>query len=333
MKKQDLITAITDRMTTENKSPATIESYVSVATQFFNFLSRHPETIDMDFTKRMEVYLTHRVKVDKISYSTQKVDYWALQYIGKNILKVDIGKVDSLRAKRHDYIPHILNQAQIELLFEHLPTEYKLIARLIYGTGLRIKVDCLRLRIKDIDFDNKKILVHDSKGGKDRLVPISNSLIIPLKEQIKAALKVWEYDREHKFNGVYMPGTLARKYKNASTSKDWFWLFPNQNLSQDKEGVTRRHHVYDWAVQNAFLVTRRKVGLPEYTTPHTLRHCFATHFMQALLDQRIPREMAEAKLIEYMGHVDPKTLKWYVHLAAPENPFIESPLDKLEKQK
>jgi integrase len=128
-----------------------------------------------------------------------------------------------------------------------------------------------------------------------------------------------------------MPNTLAKKYKNASTSKDWFWLFPNQNLAKDDEGIMRRHHVYGWAVQDAFKVTRRKCGLPEYTTPHTLRHCFATHFLQSLLDQRIPREMAETKLIEYMGHVDPKTLKWYLHLAAPENMLIQSPLDSISK--
>jgi len=329
MKRNELITAIENKMILEHKKKSTIESYISVANNFFSFLCKHPETNVMDFTQRMELYLTYRVKHDNISESTQKVDYWALQYIGKNILKVDIGKVNSLRPKRRDYIPHILSKSQIETLFKHLPEEYQLISKLMYGTGLRIESECLRLRIKDIDLENMKISLHDGKGGKDRIVPIPHSLIGDLKNQIDNSLLVWKDDRLHKFNGVYMPNTLARKYKSASISKDWFWLFPNPNLSEDEEGITRRHHVYAWAVQEAFVITRRKFGLPEYTTPHTLRHCFATHFIQALLDQRIPREMAEAKLIEYMGHVDSKTLKWYLHLAAPDNPLIQSPLDMI----
>lgn len=327
MKRKELLEKMNIKMRAGNFAGSTISAYTNVVNNFFTWLLNHPETQEMAFTKRMEGYLTWRVIDGNISPSTQNVDFNALLYLGRHILKEDIGQVNALRARKRERIPHILNREQIDLLFNALPVEYILIAKLLYGCGLRIN-EALRLRIKDVDLSLGKIIIHEGKGDKDGIVPIPSSLMDGLKLQIAMASKKWESDREQKLNGVYMPNALAKKYKNANTSKDWYWLFPNPSISTDPEsGILRRHHVYDFAVQQAFSDARKKCKLPEYTTPHTLRHCYATHFLQSLLRQGIPERMAEEKLIEYLRHSSRETLKFYLHMATPDNVIIRSPLD------
>lgn len=309
-------------------SKETIEAYTGVIKKFFYYLVRHPETREMDHTKRMEAYLTWRVRHDGISKSTQNVDFNALLYLGRNVLEVEIGTVNALRAKPAPRIPHIINPEQVGRLINNISSEYKLIARLLYGAGLRIN-ECLDLRIKDLDFTNKKLIIHEGKGDKDGIVPIPDSLLDPLQKQTECALQTWQSDRYHKYNGVSIPNALDKKYKSAATSKDWYWVFPNPSLGRDDEGILRRYHVYDFSVQKAFAITRRKLQLPEFVTPHAMRHFYATHFLQNLLSQGIPESMARHQLQQYLRHVSPQTMDWYVHLAMPQNTLIKSPLDLL----
>jgi integrase len=329
MKLDELLSKTTSRMMVENYALDTIDSYALAIKSFFGYLASRPDVIEMDHTKRMESFLTWRVVENDISPSTQNVEFSALLYLGRSVLGVEIGKVDALRARRRERIPHIINASQVSLLLNALPEEYKLIAQILYGAGLRIN-ECLNLRLKDVDFSTKKLIIHEGKGDKDGIVPMPSTLVDDIQLQADAALKVWENDRYHKYNGVHVPGALARKYPNAPLSKDWFWLFPNPSLGYDHDGVQRRFHVYDFSVQKAFVITRRKLGLPEFVSPHAMRHFFATHFLQHLLEQGIPESMARHTLMGYLRHASPETMDWYVHLAMPENVMIKSPVDLLE---
>ncbi len=287
MKRDELISRTRDKMALENYASDTIDAYTSVAKKFFDYLSQHPETQAHDHTRRMESYLTWRVLHANVSPSTQNVEFNALLYLGRKILCIEIGEVNAMRAKPRQRIPHIINSMQVSQLLEALPVEYILIARLLYGAGLRIN-ECLSLRIKDVDLSNRKLIIHEGKGDKDGIMPIPVSLIDDLAMQAEQALNVWKDDRYHKYNGVSMPHGLEKKYPNASVSKDWFWFFPNPSLGKDENGVLRRYHIYEFSVQKAFVSTRRKLGLPEFVTPHAMRHFFATHFLQHLLNQGIP---------------------------------------------
>ena len=333
MKRLELLEKSKEKMIANHLSTSTIESYLSVVNQFFTWLLATPSALKMTYSERMEAYLTWRVREKNISRSTQNVDFNALLFLGRHILHENIDKIDALRAGKTSRIPHILNERQIDLLFKSLPGEYLLISKLLYGAGLRIN-ECLRIRIKDVDLSLNKLLIHEGKGNKDGIVPIPKSLLPEIETQMENAIAQWKKDRKQKLAGVHIPNALAVKYKSASTSKDWYWLFPNPVISIDPEsGILRRHHVYDFAVQEAFVATRRKAGLPEHITPHTLRHCYATHFMQSLLRQGVPERMAEEKLVEYLRHSSRDTLKWYLHLATPENVLIESPLDRMSSGK
>jgi len=332
MRLDELLSTTTNKMMVENYSHETIVSYTLAIKSFFNYLSLHPESVGLDHTKRMEAFLTWRVVEDDISASTQNVEFSALLYLGRSVLGVEIGKVDALRARRRERIPHIINPSQVALLLDALPDEYKLIARLLYGAGLRIN-ECLNLRIKDVDFSMRKLIVHEGKGDKDGIVPMPSTLIDDMHRQAESALEIWKVDRYHNYNGVSLPHALERKYPNAPTSKDWFWFFPNPSLGLDHDGVQRRFHVYDFSVQKAFVLTRRKLGLPEFVSPHAMRHFFATHFLQHLLEQGIPESMARHTLMGYLRHASPETMDWYVHLAMPEHPMIKSPMDLLNENR
>jgi len=331
MKLDDLTSRMREKMRLENKAPDTIDAYTSVASKFFAYLVKHPEIREMDHAKRMEAYLTWRVLHHDISQSTQNVEFNALLYLGRKILGVEIGEVNAMRAQPRRRIPHIISPSQVAQLIAAMPPDYALIAKVLYGAGLRIN-ECLSLRIKDVDFSNGKLIIHEGKGDKDGIVPIPASLIANLQYQAEHAHTVWKDDRYHKYNGVSLPHSLAKKYPQAAYSLEWLWFFPNPDLGKDEERVLRRYHIYDFAVQKAFVITRRRLGLPEFVTPHAMRHFYATHFLQHLLARGIPESMARHQLQQYLRHVSPNTMDWYVHLAMPDNPMVKSPLDLLAEK-
>ncbi len=332
MKCDELTSRMREKMRLENKALDTINAYTSVTSRFFAYLVRHSEIREMDHTRRMEAYLTWRVLHHNISPSTQNVEFNALLYLGRKILCVEIGEVNAMRAQPRRRIPHIISSSQVAQFLDSVPSEYSLIVKLLYGAGLRIN-ECLSLRIKDIDLSNGKLIVHEGKGDKDGIVPIPSSLIAELHGQVGRAQVIWKDDRYHKYNGVSLPHALATKYPQAAYSLEWFWFFPNPDLGRDEEGVLRRYHVYDFSVQKAFVITRRKLGLPEFVTPHAMRHFYATHFLQHLLAEGIPESMARHQLQQHLRHVSPNTMDWYVHLAMPDNPLVKSPLDLLVEKK
>lgn len=332
MKKSEIdkiVERMRGKMLDEHLSLRTVKTYIWVCRSYFEFLFSHPELAKEKHERRIEEFSTWRVVKGNISASTQNVEFNALIYLYNNILKIEVKGINALRAKPHKRIPPILTKEQVKCFLSDIPNrDVGLISKVMYGTGLRIN-ECLRLRLKDVDFENKKLVIHEGKGDKDRLVPIPSSLMRELKEQFEASKMLWEKDHKSKF-GVHIPNGLSRKYKAYPYSWEWYWLFPARELAIDPISQrVQRHHIYDFEVQRFFKERRRQLKLPEYATPHSFRHAFATHFTQDLLKKGFPREMIEVTLMEYMGHVDKKTLEWYVHLTAPENELIKLPIESI----
>lgn len=328
MKRSDAISTIQDKLTLKGYAFDTIKAYTAAVNKFFSYLLEHSHLTGKSHRERIESYLTHRVKNDDISASTQNVEFNAIIFFHREVLGVDVQGINAMRARPKLRIPPILSIEQVSLLLQSLPQEYQLIGRLLYGVGLRVN-EALRIRIKDVDFSLKKLVIHEAKGDKERVVPMPESLLSAVSEQHSMAIDLWRTDHVNRY-GVHLPRSLEKKYKTIGFSKEWYWLFPHPSLSIDPHSKrTQRHHIYDFSVQKAFLETRRKLSLPEYSTPHALRHAFATHITQDMLSRGFPREMIEAKLIEYLGHASRETLKFYVHLAAPKEATITLPIDTL----
>lgn len=313
-----------------NYSLDTIKAYTAVVNKFFSYLVDHPACADLPHSRRIEEYLTWRVREFDISPSTQNVEFNALIYLHRNVFEVEVSGINSLRARAKNRIPPILSREQISVLLDVMDKRSKLIARLMYGTGLRVN-ECLRLRIKDIDFEQMKIIVHEGKGDKEGILPLPDVLKKEIEYQLEIAKKMWAVDQAQGY-GVSLPRALEVKYKTLGTSQAWYWLFPNEVTATDPRSKRRqRHHVYDFQVQKDFQNARKKTKLPAYTTPHAMRHAFATHFAQSMLKKGFPQSMVEARLMEYLRHASRETLKFYVHLAAPKDAVATLPIEELHE--
>jgi integron integrase len=194
--------------------------------------------------------------------------------------------------------------------------------RLKYGTGMRL-MECVRLRVLDVDFNYSTITVHAGKGGKDRQVPLPAVLSDALREQIQWVRKIHDFDLSAGFGTVFLPGALARKYPSAEKELRWQYLFPSTKLAQDpRSGVMRRHHIHDSAIQKAVRKAASKSGLTKRITSHTLCHSFASHLLQSGADSRTVQEL--------LGHADVATTMIYTHTAGLGGQSTRSPLDTIE---
>lgn len=195
-------------------------------------------------------------------------------------------------------------------------------ARMLYGCGLRLQ-ECQNLRIKDIDFGLMTVTVRAGKGDKDRTVPLPHSLVKPLMDQMAIARHLHEIDIKRGMPGVYVPNALDRKYPNIGCEWGWFWIFPARNYSIDPETkIRRRHHQHESELQRAIRSAAIRAGITKRVSPHTFRHCYATHLLHAGYDIRTVAEL--------MGHNDVKTTMIYLHILQPGGKGVESPLDKLD---
>jgi integron integrase len=216
----------------------------------------------------------------------------------------------------------VLSVAEVARLLAQLQGEQRLLAQLLYGTGVRI-AEALQLRVKDVDFDNRTVLVRCGKGGKDRALMLPASLVPSLREQLAHARALWLADAQSGRAGVFMPDALDRKYPRAGSSWPWFWVFPQAAHSVDpRSGVQRRHHLHDQSLQRAFKRAVMQAGIHRPATPHTLRHCFATHLLQAGYDIRTVQAL--------LGHSDVSTTMIYTHVLKVGGGGVRSPLDALQ---
>ena len=229
------------------------------------------------------------------------------------------GPIDSVRAKRPKRLPTVLTKEEALRVIAHLSGTRQLMAKLLYGSGLRL-MECVRLRVKDVDFARRQIIVRDSKGQEARVTMLPDSVIPLLQEHLQPVKRLHEEDLARGYGAVYLPFALERKYPNASREWIWQYVFPATKLSKDpRSGVVRRHHIHESSLQKAVKKAAKRAGINKRVTCHTFRHSFATHLLEAGYDIRTVQEL--------LGHKDVKTTMIYTHVLNRGAMAVRSPLD------
>ncbi|MGQ0536141.1 MAG: integron integrase [Methanobacteriota archaeon] len=270
--------------------------------------------------RHVEQFLSHLAVEKKVAASTQNQAFSALLFLYRHVLDQDLGDMSStVRAREKRRLPVVLSQTEVRNVFAKLPDPYALMARMIYGAGLRLQ-ECLELRVKDVDFERGLLTVRAGKGDKDRQTVLPQSLRHAWVPHLEAVRRRHEQDRAQGLPGVALPAALERKYPNAGKEWAWFWAFPAADVSTDpRTGVVRRHHQHPSAFQKRFHDAVRATGISKPATIHTLRHSFATHLLEAGTDIRTIQEL--------LGHKDVQTTMIYTHVATRNRLGVRSPLD------
>ena len=299
----------------------TEEAYVHWVRAYVRFHGlRHP--IELGGAE-VQSFLAWLATERQVSASTHKQALSALLFLYQQVLGQQLPWMDQITRPRSDpRLPVVLSHEEVAAVLTALDdADWRLFGQLLYGTGLRL-LEGLRLRVKDIDFERRAIVVREGKGNKDRVVMLPQSLEQPLRRQLAVAHAVWAADRSAGVAGVQLPHALARKYPRAPLSWAWFWVFPQASLSNDpRGGGLRRHHQPDQAFQRAFKRAVLAAGLHKPASPHTLRHSFATHLLLAGYDIRTVQEL--------LGHADVSTTMIYTHVLRLGGGAVRSPMDSL----
>jgi len=286
-----------DTLRIKHYSPRTEDTYITWVRNYILFHNkRHPKEMGIP---EIGQFLAHLAGEQQVSASTQNQAFSAILFLYRHVLHIELDEpqLAELRPQRSKPIPTVLSKDEVKRLIASLTGTNRLIAQVMYGGGLRV-MECLRLRIKDIDFDNRQIIVRDGKGENDRFTILPDSLIQPLHLHIKYVKSLHEKDLTDGYGSVYLPYALERKYTNAN--KDWVWqyLFPASAISTDKRtGITRRHHIHEAIIQKSIKEAARRASIDKHTTPHTLRHSFATHLLQNNYDIRTIQELLGHKAL------------------------------------
>lgn len=321
--KKKLLDLVRDRMRVQHYSIRTERSYCDWIRRyalFHGFTERDQMLAEPE--AKIESFLTDLAVKRDVSPSTQNQAFNALLYLYREALQHPLtGRIDAIRAAKKVRLPVVLSVEETRRVLATLDGMPGLMARLIYGSGLRI-MECVRLRIQDLDFDLKTITVRSGKGDKDRLVPLPQTLAPELKAHLERVKIQHEEDLKAGFGDVYLPHALDRKLPNAG--KEWIWqyVFPAQQISVDpRSGAKRRHHVNEDTLGKALRQAVRRSGVAKRVTPHTLRHSFATHLLQGGADIRTIQTL--------LGHNDVSTTMIYTHVLRQGGQGVRSPLDSL----
>jgi len=315
-----LLDQLRERIRYQHYSIRTEQAYVYWVDAFIRFHAmRHPAEMA---GPEVESFLSWLANERKVAAATHKQALSALLFLYQKVLGQDIPWMTEIgRPKERVRLPVVLTHNEVVRVFEKLPDEHRLMGQLLYGTGMRI-MEGVRLRVKDVDFARRAIVVREGKGAKDRVVMLPASLMPALRDQVDAARRLWARDRKAGRAGVHLPHALARKYPRAEESFNWFWVFPHAKLSLDpRTDVERRHHVQEQTFQRAFKRALEAAGIDKPATPHTLRHSFATHLLQSGYDIRTVQEL--------LGHSDVSTTMIYTHVLKVGGGGVRSPLDAL----
>ena len=315
-----LLDQVRERIRYLHYSLRTEQAYVHWVRAYVRFHGlRHPK--EMGQTE-VEAFLAWLSAERRVSVSTHRQALSALLFLYQQVFGQALPWMDAIgRPVPKPRLPEVLSAAEVAAVLFMLEGTYGLLARLLYGTGMRIS-EALQLRVKDIDFDRRTIIVRAGKGGKDRVVMLPATLEPALKDQLRRSHVLWQADGRAGHAGVQLPDALERKYPRAGASWGWFWVFPQADLSVcPRTGVLRRHHVYDQTFQRAFKGAVQRVGIVRPATPHTLRHSFATHLLQTGTDIRTVQEL--------LGHSDVSTTMIYTHVLKVSGGAVRSPLDAL----
>jgi|ERR1051326_9152585 integron integrase len=313
-----LLDQVREVMRYHHYSLRTERSYIAWIVQFIKFNgTRHPTQMGK---AEVERFLSHLAVNRNVSKATQAQAFHAILFLYKHVLHQPIDEqIEAMRASRPKRLPVVLSREETHRILDALEGTLQLIAQLMYGTGMRV-MEVVRLRVQDVDFDYRQIVVRDGKGAKDRVTVLPASLVEALRAHLARVKQLHEDDLKEGHGEVYLPQALAEKYPGAPRAWVWQYVFPSRGLSRDpRSGVMRRHHVNEMAIQRAVAAAREKVGLTKRVSPHVLRHSFATHLLEAGQDIRTVQEL--------LGHKDVSTTQIYTHVLNRPGLSVKSPLD------
>lgn len=315
--------SVADSIRLKHYSRATEKSYVAWVKRFILYHGkRHPGSMG---AKEVTEFLSHLALQRNVAPSTQNQAFNALMYLYRHVLETPIEDLHgAVRAKKKQKIPVVLTKDEIRNVLKELSGKNWLAACLMYGSGLRL-MECMRLRVMNIDFNHRAIYVHNGKGGKDRVVTLPDRVITPLKRHLEQVKSIHEKDLADGYGEVYLPYALARKYPKAAKEWGWQYVFPASKRSIDpRSEVIRRHHFDEKALQRTIKRAIRHAGILKQASCHTLRHSFATHLLERGADIRTVQEQ--------LGHKDVRTTQIYTHVLNRGGSAVVSPLDSVIRE-
>ena len=314
-----LLEQYSEALRTRHYSLRTEETYVGWVRQFILYHNkRHPKEMGVP---EINDFVTHLVNQKSVSASTQNQAISAILFLYRNVLQVELDEnaLLPIRPGRPKRVPTVMSREEAKRVIAHMDGVYKLMAQLLYGSGLRL-MEVMRLRVKDLDFGNHQIIVRDGKGENDRITMFPDTLVEPLQQHLLKVRALHEHDLTLGLGTVYLPYALDRKYSNANREFAWQYVFPAPDLSTDPvTGIRQRHHLNESGLQKAVKQAARQAKMDKPVTPHTFRHSFATHLLENGYDIRTVQEL--------LGHKDVKTTMIYTHVLNRGGLAVKSPLD------
>ena len=315
-----LLDQLRDRIRLKHYSIRTEQAYIDWVKRFVLFhCKRHPAQMGKEKVGR---FLSHLAEEGKVAAPTQNQAKSAILFLYREVLNQELPWLENVeQAKTPKRLPVVLTRAEVAAVLGRMPAYYRLMAQLLYGSGMRL-MECVRLRVKDVDFTRREIVVREGKGFKDRVTMLPEALSEPLKAHLENVRALHGEDLAAGYGEVYLPYALARKYPNAGREWGWQYVFPSGKRSVDpRSGKVRRHHIDEKGVQRAMRQAVRDAGLAKPATPHALRHSFATHLLASGYDIRTVQEL--------LGHSDVSTTMIYTHVLNRGGRGVASPLDAL----
>jgi len=315
-----LLDQVRDRLRVKHYSIRTETQYLQWIKRFILFHDkRHPREMG---AVEVEAFLTHLAVAGRVAAATQNQALSALLFLYREVLNIDLPWLDKVvRAKQPQRLPVVLTRQEVTAILDRMTGVHGLMARLLYGTGMRL-MECVRLRVKDVDFERAEIVVSDGKGAKDRITMLPQALIGPLQDHLRWRRQLFEDDKAKGRAAVYLPDALGKKYPTAAVDWPWQYIFPSGSYSIDpRSGEERRHHIDEKLLQRAVKKAVQASGVAKLATPHTFRHSFATHLLQSGYDIRTVQEL--------LGHADVATTMIYTHVLNKGGRGVTSPLDAM----
>lgn len=319
VQKPKLLDQVRNKIRVKQYSIRTEQAYIGWIKRYIFFHDKnHPSDLGKD---EIESFLTHLAVERNVSASTQNQAFNALLFLYNHVLELDtFTEVKALRAKEPERLPVVLTPDEAGLLIKCTKNSYQLMCKILYGCGLR-GIECLRLRVKDIDFNMKQINVRNAKGAKDRVTMLPESIIPELKNHLEYVYSLHKTDLSKNVGDVYLPKALSVKYKNAGKEWKWQYIFPSDKISVDpRSGIKRRHHIHLTSLNRALKKASIVAGINKQISTHVFRHSFATHLLEDGYDIRTVQEL--------LGHKDVSTTMIYTHVLNKGGLAVKSPLDR-----
>lgn len=319
MANRKLLDQVSDMARFRHLSLRTEETYRNWIKRYICFHGkRHPKDLNAEHVR---TFLTHLAVNEHVAASTQNQAFNALLFLYRQVLQMEAPDIQGVERARHSRrLPVVFTKAEATALIAQMKGEHRLIAGLLYGSGLRI-MEAVRLRVKDVDFARGEIIVRDGKGAQDRVTMLPEALKNPLSQQLAVVRELHTDDLKRGHGAIYLPYALERKYKNAAKDFVWQYVFPADRFSADpRTGEVRRHHISEQNVQRAVKTGLRTIGIKKNGSCHSFRHSFATHLLEDGYDIRTVQEL--------LGHKDVRTTMIYTHVLNKGGRGVRSPLDE-----